>query len=64
MMKGKNFEIKKEKTLTDLDWDSNDLFTTNLISVKSISSLGGGARRSYNNRGRLKTLKENWIPYL
>ncbi len=48
MMKGKNFEIKKEKTLTDLDWDSNDLFTTNLISVKSISSLGGGARRSYN----------------
>ena len=48
MMKGKNFEIKKEKTLTDLDWDSNDLFTTNLISVKSISSLSGGARRSYN----------------
>ena len=58
------FEIKKEKTITDLDWCHAYLLVTNLISVKSISSLGGGARRSYNNRGRLKTLKENWIPYL
>ncbi len=39
MMKGrKNFEIKK--TLTDLDWDSDDLLITNLVAIKSISSLG------------------------
>ena len=45
MMKGrKNFEIKKEKTLTDLDWYFDGLSFTNLISVKSISSLGRGIR--------------------